>query len=158
MKRKNTKRARNPAKRSRARRTWPSTVRQKLIHTAKQAQKAAYCPYSRYPVGAAVLAESGRIYSGCNVENASLGLSICAERAAIFKAVSHGEKRIRSICVVARSAKPCGACRQVILEFAQKDAELIAVHWDPIRKKQNTTFTKVSRILPHAFNPAEAGL
>lgn len=147
-----------PKKRKYKRKSSPSVIRQKLIQTAKHAQKAAYCPYSRYPVGAAVLTESGRIYPGCNIENASLGLSNCAERTAIFNAVSHGEKTIKSICVVARSAKPCGACRQVILEFATKNSELIAVHWDPIRKKQKITFTKISRILPQAFNPTEAGL
>ncbi len=133
-------------------------LRQKLIQAAKQAQKMAYCPYSRYPVGAAVAAESGRIYSGCNIENASLGLSCCAERVAIFNAVSHGEKAISHICVVARSAKPCGACRQVIMEFSYGEGELIAVHCDPIQKKQKITSTKLARLLPHPFNPAEAGL
>src|SRR3989339_1165188 len=124
-----------------------TAVRQKLILAAKQAQKMAYCPYSRYPVGAAVLTESGRIYSGCNIENASLGLTCCAERTAIFNAVIHGEKKIKSICLVARSAKPCGACRQVITEFALKDSELIAVHWDPIQKKQKINFTRIARLL-----------
>lgn len=144
--------------RARRRKLWPSAMRQKLIHTAKQAQKTAYCPYSRYPVGAAVLAESGKIYAGCNVENASLGLTCCAERTAIFNAISHGEKKIRSVCIVARSAKPCGACRQVMMEFALKDAELITVNWDPIQKNRKITFTKISRSLPQPFNPAEAGL
>lgn len=144
--------------RSRRRKLWPSAMRQRLIHIAKQAQKMAYCPYSRYPVGAAVLAESGRIYAGCNVENASLGLTCCAERTAIFNAISHGEKRIRSVCIVARSAKPCGACRQVMMEFALREGELITVNWDPIRKNQKITFTKISRSLPQPFNPAEAGL
>ena len=95
-----------------------NSARKKLIEAAKNAQKNSYSPYSRYPVGAAVLAESGRIYSGCNVENASFGLACCAERVAIFKAVSHGEKKLRAVCVTAKSAKPCGACRQVIAEFA----------------------------------------
>ncbi|OGR77080.1 MAG: cytidine deaminase [Elusimicrobia bacterium GWC2_64_44] len=132
--------------------------RAELIEAAKNAQKNAYCPYSRYPVGAAVLAESGRIYTGCNVENASFGLAICAERVAIFKAVSHGEKKIRALSVAAKSAKPCGACRQVIIEFAPKDAEIIYVDWFPMAKKQKVTFTKAGKLLPQAFDPSEAGL
>ena len=135
-----------------------AATRTRLIEAAKAAQKNAYCPYSRYPVGASVLTESGRIYSGCNVENASFGLAICAERVAIFKAVSHGEKKIMALCVAAKSAKPCGACRQVIIEFAPKDAEIIYVDWFPMAKKQKITFTKAGKLLPQAFNPSEAGL
>jgi cytidine deaminase len=133
-------------------------MRTRLIEAAKAVQKNAYCPYSRYPVGASVLAESGRIYTGCNVENASFGLAICAERVAIFKAVSHGEKRIKALCVAAKSAKPCGACRQVIIEFAPKDAEIIYVDWFPMAKKQKITLTKAGKLLPQAFDPSEAGL
>lgn len=132
--------------------------RTRLIEAAKKAQKNAYCPYSRYPVGAAVLTEAGHIYTGCNVENASFGLSMCAERTAIFKAVSHGEKRILSLAVAAKSAKPCGACRQVIIEFAPKDAEIIYVDWFPMAKKQKITLTKAGKLLPQAFDPSEAGL
>ena len=130
----------------------------KLVEAAKRAQKNAYCPYSRYPVGAAVLTDSGRIYTGCNVENASFGLAICAERVAIFKAVSHGDKKIKAVCVAAKSAKPCGACRQVIIEFAPKDADMIYVDWYPMAKKQKITVTKAGRLLPQAFDPSEAGL
>jgi cytidine deaminase len=135
-----------------------NSMRKKLIEAAKRAQKSSYSPYSRYPVGAAVLAESGRIYTGCNVENASFGLAICAERVAIFKAVSHGEKKLRAVCVVAKSASPCGACRQVMLEFALKDAELICVDWQPLEKKEHVTCIKIARLLPRPFNPSEAGL
>ena len=130
----------------------------RLIEAAKAAQKKAYCPYSRYPVGAAVLTDSGRLYTGCNVENASFGLAMCAERVAIFKAISHGDKKIRAVCVAAKSAKPCGACRQVIIEFAPKDAEIIYVDWFPMAKKQKVTYTKAGRLLPQAFDPSEAGL
>lgn len=130
----------------------------KLVEAAKRAQKNAYCPYSRYPVGASVLTDSGRIYTGCNVENASFGLAICAERVAIFKAVSQGDKKIKAVCVAAKSAKPCGACRQVIIEFAPKDADMIYVDWDPMAKKQKITCTKAGRLLPQAFDPSEAGL
>ncbi len=132
--------------------------RDKLIEAAKRAQKNAYCPYSRYPVGAAVMMDSGRVYTGCNVENASFGLSICAERVAIFKAVSQGEKKVKALCVAAKSAKPCGACRQVIIEFAHKDAEMIYVDWFPMAKKQKVTLTKAGKLLPQAFDPSEAGL
>ncbi len=134
------------------------SFRRKLVEAAKSAQKKAYCPYSRYPVGAAVLAESGRIYSGCNVENASFGLSICAERAAIFNAVMHGEKKIMAVCVAAKSATPCGACRQVIVEFASKDAEMICVDWQPQEKKEKVTCMKVARMMYKPFDPSEAGL
>ena len=150
--------AKNPAKKKASRNNGRSAFRKKLIEAAKTAQKKAYCPYSRYPVGAAVITESGRIYTGCNVENASFGLSICAERVAIFKAVSHGEKKIKGLCVAAKSAAPCGACRQVIIEFAHKDAEMIYVDWFPMAKKQKITFSKAGRLLPLAFNPADAGL
>ena len=135
-----------------------SAIRTRLIEAAKAAQKNAYCPYSRYPVGASVMADSGRIYTGCNVENASFGLAICAERVAIFKAVSHGEKKILGLCVAAKSAKPCGACRQVIIEFARKDAEMIYVDWNPMAKQHKVTFTTAGRLLPQAFDPSEAGL
>src|SRR5437667_7837709 len=89
----------------------------RLIAMAVSAQKNAYCPYSRYPVGAAVLSEAGRVFAGCNVENASYGLSLCAERVAIFNAITRRQTAIKAICVVASTAKPCGACRQVMYEF-----------------------------------------
>lgn len=140
------------------RKLWWPAVRKKLIETAKSAQKNAYCPYSRYPVGAAVLMESGKIYSGSNVENASFGLACCAERTAIFNAVGHGEKKIRALALVAKSARPCGACRQVITEFAAKDAEIICVDWQPLEKKEQITYTRAAKLLPKPFNPSEAGL
>ncbi len=149
--------AKKPAQRKNAK-ISKTAIRTRLVEAAKAAQKKAYCPYSRYPVGAAVLMDSGRIYTGCNVENASFGLAICAERVAIFKAVSHGEKKIKALCVAAKSAKPCGACRQVIIEFAPKDAEMIYVDWQPLERKQKITFTTAGKMLPNAFDPSEAGL
>lgn len=140
------------------RRNWLQDTRNKLISAAKTAQKKSYCPYSRYPVGAAILTESGKIYTGCNVENASFGLSCCAERTAIFNAIIHGEKKLRAIAIVAKSAKPCGACRQVIMEFALKDAEIICVDWQPLEKKEKISYTKASKLLPKPFNPSQAGL
>ena len=91
-----------------------------LCEAALAARERAYVPYSGFKVGAAVKTEAGRIFSGCNVENASFGLTNCAERTAIFKAVSEGEQQIKTIAVVADTEKPvspCGACRQVMAEF-----------------------------------------
>lgn len=95
-------------------------TRQRLEKAARAAAKASYSPYSKFPVGAAVLAGSGKIYAGCNVENASYGLCNCAERTAIFTATSAGERTIKAVVVytpTARPTAPCGACRQVINEF-----------------------------------------
>ena len=91
-----------------------------LISAAKQARENAYAPFSNFRVGAAVRAGSGRTYTGCNIENATLGLTICAERVAIFKAMSEGERDFDAIAVVTdvdRLTPPCGACRQIIWEF-----------------------------------------
>lgn len=93
---------------------------EELIKAAYLARESAYVPYSGFKVGAVVLTKRGHIYSGCNIENASYGLSNCAERTAIFKAVSEGETDFAAIAIVADTAKPvapCGACRQVIAEF-----------------------------------------
>jgi len=131
----------------------------KIIDMAKKAQKNSYSPYSRYPVGATVVGESGKIYTGTNIENASFGLSICAERVAIFKAISAGEKKIKDICVVAKSATPCGACRQVIMEFADKDAKIICVDYHPLEKnKEKITIIPVKKLLFKPFEPSKAGL
>ena len=91
-----------------------------LIEAARQARENAYVPYSNFKVGAAVLTEDGKIYSGCNIENASYGMANCAERTAIFKAVSEGETKLKALAVIGDTKgpiSPCGACRQVIAEF-----------------------------------------
>lgn len=91
-----------------------------LIAAAKQARENAHAPFSNFRVGAALHATSGRVYTGCNVENATFGLTVCAERVAIFKAISEGERGFDAIAVVADTDKltpPCGACRQIIWEF-----------------------------------------
>jgi len=100
-----------------------------LMDVAKDASKYSYSPFSRFAVGAAVLASSGKVYHGCNVENSSFGLTICAERTAIFKAISEGEKEIFAVAIYspnADSCYPCGACRQVLYEF-QGDNEIDVV-------------------------------
>ena len=92
--------------------------REKLIQTALEARKWVYAPYSNYPVGAALLTASGRVYDGVNVENAAYPTSMCAERVAVFKAVSEGELQFEAIAVVTRDGgSPCGSCRQVLSEF-----------------------------------------
>lgn len=91
-----------------------------LIAAARTARENAYAPFSHFQVGAAVRGKSGRIFAGCNVENASYGLTICAERVAIFKAISEGEREFNAIAVVTDAESltpPCGACRQIIWEF-----------------------------------------
>lgn len=121
-----------------------------LIALAAEARKNAYAPYSNYPVGAAVLFASGRIFTGCNVENASYGLSNCAERSAVFKGVSEGEREILAVAVsVAGDApgSPCGACRQVIREFGPQALIISAA-------ENGEYFCKtIAELLPHSFGP-----
>lgn len=91
-----------------------------LIRTAEEARSHAYAPYSKFAVGAALLTNSGRVFTGCNIENISFGLTLCAERVALGEAISHGEKEIVAIYLIADSKRPvlpCGACRQVLAEF-----------------------------------------
>lgn len=130
----------------------------KLIEASKRARSKAYCPYSRYPVGAAVLTDTGRVYAGANVENASYGLSLCAERVAIFNAVTRGEKGLRAVCVVGRSPRPCGACRQVMQEFSSKETELVCVDVGTHTRRETVTRTPMAKVLPTPFDPLEAGL
>lgn len=128
-----------------------SLQRRSLVATARRAAKAAYAPYSKFRVGAAVLTQSGQIFSGCNVENASYGLTCCAERTAIFKAVAEGERRIVAVAVHTPTKKPtppCGACRQVIHEFGPA-AEVVCVCESSERIE-----TTLDQLLPGAFGPA----
>ncbi|HNX97680.1 MAG TPA: cytidine deaminase [Candidatus Aminicenantes bacterium] len=123
---------------------------QELLERAKAAQANAYAPYSKFPVGAAVRDDRGRIFAGCNVENASFGVTICAERNAIFHMVAAGGKRIGEILIVGETDQPlppCGACRQVIAEFAGGDARVHMVN----RAGEVTTAT-LDELLPFRFH------
>lgn len=120
-----------------------------LMDKAKEASKMSYSPFSRFAVGAALIAKSGKIYSGCNIENSSFGMTNCAERTAIFKAVSEGEREILAIAIYSPNSDncyPCGACRQVMFEF-QGDDEIIVITEDCGRLDAR----KLSEFLPFGF-------
>ena len=124
---------------------------QELAKRAKAISEKAYCPYSNFRVGAAVLTNDGQMYEGCNVENASYGLTICAERNAIFQMVAQSRQKITLIVIytpTSKPAAPCGACRQVINEFGP-DALVMSVCDGP-----NILKKKLSELLPDAFGPA----
>ena len=122
-----------------------------LIDLANEARRRAYAPYSNYPVGAALRTRSGRIFTGCNVESAAYPTSMCAERVAIFKAVSEGEKEFDVIAVVTpNGGAPCGGCRQVMAEFGVDTLILVADGTG--RLVQETT---VAGLLPEAFTPRD---
>ncbi len=128
---------------------------QALIDLARHARERAYVPYSAFPVGAALLSRSGRVYTGCNVENASYPLTICAERTAVVKAVSEGERDFEAIAVVTASgAMPCGACRQVLREFGGPDGDLRVIVAD--LENHVRTFT-IDELLPEGFTPDQLG-
>ncbi len=124
--------------------------KQDLIEVAKQYQAKAYAPYSNYHVGAAVLAENGVIYGGNNIENSAYPSGLCAERVAIFKAVSEGNRKILGIVVVTHNAgSPCGACRQVMREFGALDMPVILADEEGKIAYENT----LDGILPRSFGP-----
>ena len=120
-----------------------------LLSAARQARENAHAPFSNFRVGAALRAKSGRIYAGCNVENASYGLTCCAERVAIFKAVSEGEHGFDAIAVVTDAdtlTPPCGACRQIIWEFCGDVPVVLA------NLKGNIRYERSGELLPHPFD------
>jgi cytidine deaminase len=123
--------------------------KQSLIDLANEARRRAYVPYSNYPVGAALRTKSGRLYTGVNVENAAYPQTMCAERVAIFKAVSEGEKEFEVIAVVTNNGgSPCGGCRQVMAEFGLDTVILLADGEGKLKKE-----TTVNELLPEAFTP-----
>ncbi|GAM16473.1 MULTISPECIES: cytidine deaminase [Bacillaceae] len=120
-----------------------------LVEKAIEARSTAYVPYSKFQVGAAIITSNDQVYLGCNIENASYGLTNCAERTAIFKAVSEGDTEIKAIAVVADTegpVSPCGACRQVIAEFATDDTKIYLANLNGDVKE-----TTISEILPGYF-------
>ena len=125
--------------------------RSALIELANEARRRAYAPYSNYLVGAALRTKSGRIFTGCNVENAAYPTGICAERVAVFKAISEGEREFEVIAVVSSNGgSPCGGCRQVLAVFGLDTVVLIADGQN--RLVQETT---VAGLLPGAFTPKD---
>ena len=126
-----------------------------LILKAIESMKNSYSPYSEFKVGAALLSESGKVYTGCNIENVAFGPSICAERVAFFKAISEGEKNFSKIAVVggkdgiiSSSTPPCGVCRQVMREFCDDDFEILIV-----RENENYEKVLLKDLLPNSFKP-----
>lgn len=129
--------------------TGPGISDDMLLELAREAMKRSYCIYSHYPVGAALLCADGRVYQGCNIENASFGLTNCAERTAVFKAVSEGATKFTKIAIASVSSAPwpCGACRQVLNEFAPDIRVLVT--WG----EGETAEEPLSKLLPHGFGP-----
>lgn len=124
-------------------------MKDQLIEEAKLARDKAYAPYSKFKVGAALYTKTNNIYHGCNIENGSFSLTCCAERTAIFKAISEGETEFLALAVVADTGEevsPCGACRQVMSEFFNDDVEIYLANLSGKVKK-----TKISQLLPFQF-------
>ena len=123
--------------------------REELKAKAVSMLEMSYCPYSHFPVGAALECEDGTVYTGCNIENAGYSATVCAERTAVFKAVSEGRRRFKRIVVAGRSDSPCvpcGECRQVLSEFAPA-MEVICLD-----KDGNELALSLTDLLPHSFN------
>ncbi len=123
-----------------------------LVQQAKQAKNLAYAPYSKFRVGVALLAKNGTVYTGCNIENSSFGLTICAERTAAFKAVSEGITQFTAMAIVSDSKKftpPCGACRQVLLELAGN------IDFIMVDGNDKTKIVKLVSLLPLAFTTSD---
>lgn len=122
---------------------------QKMINFAKEASEKAYSPYSGYKVGASIITKNGKIFTGCNIENASFGATICAERVAIFKAVSEGEKEFEILAVYVNDKNnipsPCGICRQVMMEFSP-NLKIILSNGDEYK------IYKLEELLPYPFS------
>jgi len=126
-------------------------LRKNLVEAARNARQWAYAPYSHYPVGAALLTDSGKVYEGVNVENAAYPTCMCAERVAVFKAVSEGEHNFTAIAIVTgNGGMPCGSCRQVMAEFNHKLTVIIANENGQILKE-----TSLENLLPDAFLPGD---
>jgi cytidine deaminase len=126
---------------------------EQLIEEAKKAREKAYVPYSKFGVGAALLTTDGKVYHGCNIENAAYSMCNCAERTAVFKAFSEGDRRYQMMAVVAdtdRPCSPCGACRQVIAELCPREMKVVLTNL-----KGDVLETTVEQLLPGAFSPED---
>jgi len=121
---------------------------ERLYKAAQTARQNAYTPYSRFPVGAALLTQDGKIYAGSNVENASYGLSVCAERVAVWKAVSEGERAFSALLLAIPHGTPCGACRQVLAEFCAPEMPIV-IYEDGGNRREFA----LRDLLPEAFTP-----
>jgi len=128
----------------------PESILEQLVQNAHDAKLNAYAIYSNFRVGAAVLSSSGVIYQGCNVENSSYGLTVCAERCAVFKAANNGERKLIAVVVTSditdKFTYPCGACRQVLSEFSTR-------HVYCLKPNGDLAYISLSELLPHAFGP-----
>lgn len=123
---------------------------EQLLAMARGAMERAYAPYSGFAVGAAILTDTGRIFAGCNIENASYGLTNCAERTAVFQMVMAGERAVKGIAVIADAAQavsPCGACRQVLAEFGSADTPVFMANL-----KGDVRRATLGELLPYAFS------
>jgi len=126
--------------------------KENLIRRAKEARELAYAPYSRYRVGAAVLSADGQVFTGSNIENAAYPSSLCAERVAIFKAVSEGHRKLEAVAVVTKNGgSPCGGCRQVMREFGGKQMVVLIADESGMLMEEYT----LDQLLPRSFGPEE---
>lgn len=127
---------------------------EQLLVAAREAATRAYAPYSQFPVGAALLTDDGTVITGCNVENASYGLTVCAERTAVFSAAAAGHRTVRAVAVTAprlAAVIPCGACRQVLNEFKPREGDLIVI-LDGVAGPEQIA---LGALLPQAFGPID---
>lgn len=124
---------------------------EELMNKAIEVSKNSYSPYSKFSVGACALTESGKIYCGCNFENSSFGMTICAERNAIGSAIADGERKIKAVAIFSPNQDnclPCGACRQVMHEFSSDDKEFDVI----VKNGENLKIYKLVQLLPEGFN------
>ncbi len=132
-----------------------------LAEKALKARESSYCPYSGFAVGAALLAADGRVYTGCNIENAAFGPSVCAERVAVFKAVSEGVRGFKALAVAGGPAgkpasslcTPCGVCRQVLTEFCAPSFPVVCAFTDEEGAKTEWRIMSLGELLPESFGP-----
>ena len=126
-------------------------IYEELMQKAKEASEKSYCPYSKFAVVACVMADDGSMYKGCNFENSSFGMTICAERNAIGSAVADGKRRIKAVAIYSpnqQNCAPCGACRQVMHEFCEKDEDVDII----LQNGEELKIYTLAQLLPESFN------